>query len=96
MAKVSSCIVDQKQEGSMANKYLVRLTDDEREQLLALTKRGKVAACQVSRVHILLHAYARATDDAIAYAHHSGTATVERIACALSKKAWRWLRDAWP
>jgi transposase len=78
MAEFSSCIVDQTQEGAMAKKYLVTLTDDEREQLLALTTRGKVAARQLSRAHILLHAHAGARDDVIAHALHIGTATVER------------------
>lgn len=62
----------------MAQKYLVTLADDEREQLLALTKRGKVAARQLHRAHILLHAHAGATDDVMAHALHIGTATVER------------------
>lgn len=62
----------------MAKKYHVTLTNDEREQLLAMTKRGKVAARQVNRAHILLHAHAGATDDVMAYALHLGTATVER------------------
>jgi hypothetical protein len=77
MAKLSSCIVDQKQEGFMAKKYLVTLTDDEREQLLAMTKGGKVAARQLGRAHILLHTHAGATDGAIAQALHIGTATVD-------------------
>ena len=62
----------------MAKKYLVTLTDDEREQVLALTKRGKVAARRVSRAHILLQAHAGASDAVIAHALHIGTATVER------------------
>jgi transposase len=62
----------------MAKKYLVTLTDEEREQLHAVTKRGKVAARQLSRAHILLHADAGAGDDVIAHALHVGTATVER------------------
>ena len=62
----------------MAKKYLVTLTDDERAQWLAMTKRGKVAARQLGRAHILLHAHAGATDGAIAQARHIGTATVER------------------
>jgi transposase len=78
MAKLASCIVDQKQEGFMAKKYLVTLTDDEQAQLLAMTKRGKVAARQLGRAHILLHAHAGATDGAIAQALRIGTATVER------------------
>ncbi len=62
----------------MAKKYLVTLTDDEREQWLALTTRGKVAARPLSRAHMLLHAHAGARDDVIAHALHLGTATVER------------------
>lgn len=62
----------------MAKKYFVTLTDDEREHLHAVTKRGKVAARQLSRAHLLLHADAGASDDAIAHALHVGTATVER------------------
>jgi Homeodomain-like domain len=67
-----------KQEGSMAKKSMVTLTDDEREQLLALTKGGRVAARQLSWAHILLHADAGPNDEAIAHALHLGTATVER------------------
>jgi transposase len=78
MPRLSSCILDQKQEDSMAKKYLVTLTDEEREQLLAITKRGKVAARQLHRAHILLHAEAGATDEMMAHALHIGTATVER------------------
>ena len=62
----------------MAKRYHVTLTNDEREQVLAMTKRGKVSARQVNRAHILLHAHAGATDDVIAHALHIGTATVER------------------
>jgi transposase len=62
----------------MAKKYHVTLTNDDREQLLAMTKRGKIAARQVNRAHILLHAHAGATDEVIAHALHIGTATVER------------------
>jgi hypothetical protein len=54
------------------------LTDEERNRLLAMTKRGKVAARQLSRANILLHADADATNDGIARALHIGTATVER------------------
>jgi transposase len=62
----------------MAKKYLVTLTDAEREHLLAMTKRGRGAARQLSRAHLLLHANAGANDEAIAHALHIGTATVER------------------
>jgi hypothetical protein len=62
----------------MAKTYVVTLTDDAREPWLAMTKRVKVAARQLSRAHILLHAHAGATDDGMAHALHIGTATVER------------------
>jgi transposase len=63
----------------MAKKYIVTLTSEEREVLLALTKRGKVAARKLTRAHILLQADAGATDEAIAQALHAGMATVERV-----------------
>ena len=63
----------------MAKKYVVELTDDERQQLLALLKRGKVAARRVQRAQILLQADEGANDGTIAAALHVGVATVERI-----------------
>jgi transposase len=63
----------------MAKKYIVTLTDDERAQLLALTKRGKVSARRLTRAHLLLQADAGLSDEAVAQALHIGTATVERI-----------------
>jgi transposase len=63
----------------MAKKDLVTLTGEERAILLALTKRGKVAARKRTRAHILLQADAGATDEAIARALHAGLATVERV-----------------
>jgi transposase len=63
----------------MTKKYIVNLAGDERAQLLALTKRGKVSARRLSRAHILLQADTGLSDDAIAQALHLGTATVGRI-----------------
>ena len=63
----------------MTKKYIVSLTDAERETLLALTKKGSLKARKLNRAHILLQADAGATDAAIAAALHVGTATVERI-----------------
>jgi len=60
-------------------KYIVDLTEDERRELLDLTKKGKVSARRLNRAHILLQAADGATDHAIAHALHVGTATVERI-----------------
>jgi transposase len=62
-----------------AKRYVVTLTDEERAQLLALTKKGRVAARRLTRAHILLQADAGATQDAIATALHIGRATVVRI-----------------
>jgi FixJ family two-component response regulator len=62
----------------MAKKYVVTLTDDERAQLLALARKGRVSARQLTRAHILLQANAGATDGRIAAALHISTATVER------------------
>jgi transposase len=62
-----------------AKRYVVTLTDEERAQLLALTKKGRVAARWLTRAHILLQANARATQEAIAAALHIGRATVVRI-----------------
>ena len=63
----------------MAKKYIVTLTDDERAQLLALTKRGKVSARRLTRAHLLLQTDAGLSDEAVAQALHIGTATVERL-----------------
>jgi hypothetical protein len=45
----------------MAKRYIVTLTEDERVHLLALTKKGKVSARQLTRAHILLQADAGAS-----------------------------------
>jgi transposase len=62
-----------------AKRYVVTLTDEERAQLLALTKKGRVAARRLTRAHMLLQADAGATQEAIAAALHIGRATVVRI-----------------
>ena len=63
----------------MTKKYIVTLTDEERAQLHALTKRGTVSARRLTRAHLLLQADTGRSDEAIAQALHIGTATVERI-----------------
>ena len=63
----------------MPKLYIVNLTDDERQQLLDLVKKGRASARQLNRAHILLQAHDGATDAAIAAALHVGRATVERI-----------------
>jgi len=60
----------------MAKKYIVTLTDDERAQLGALTKRGTVSARRLTHAHLLLQADAGLADEAIARALPVGTATV--------------------
>lgn len=54
------------------------LTDEERQQLLTLLKKGKVAARTVCRVQILLQADEETSDVVIAAALHVGVATAER------------------
>jgi transposase len=63
----------------MAKKYIITLTDEERDQLRALIKRGKTAAKTVTRAHALLQAADGATDAQIAAALQLGTATLERL-----------------
>jgi len=62
----------------MANRYVVRLEAEEREQLRGLTRKGKAAARTVRRAQTLLLADDGRTDAEIAAALHSGLATVAR------------------
>jgi transposase len=62
----------------MAKRYRVTLTDEERERLRALTRKGKGAARTVRRAQTLLLADEGRTDEAIAAALHSGLSTVAR------------------
>ena len=59
-------------------KYLVDLTDAERDTLQALVRRGKSQARKVTRARILLRAASGATDAEIVTALGVGLATVER------------------
>jgi putative transposase len=59
--------------------YIINLTDDERQQLLDLVKKGRASARKLNRAHILLQAHDGAADEAIAASLHVGRATVERI-----------------
>ena len=64
-------------------KYVVRLTEEERVELLKLVNLGKVAAAKRRRAHILLKAHAGAegsgaTDKQIAEALDVGVITVHR------------------
>lgn len=62
----------------MAKRYVVNLELEEREQLRALTRKGKSAARTVRRAQTLLLADESRTDAEIAAALHSGLATVAR------------------
>ena len=61
-----------------AIKYIVDLTDDEREQLLRLTRGGKASVRKVTRARILLKANGGVIDQEVAKALDTGTATVSR------------------
>jgi transposase len=63
----------------MAKRYIVTLTEEERVHLLALTKKGKVSARQLTRAQILLQADAGGIDTVIAAALHVAIVTVERV-----------------
>jgi transposase len=67
-------------------RYVVTLTDEERTQLLTLTKKGRVAARTLTRAHLLLQADAGATQEAMAAALHIGRATVVRICTRFVEK----------
>ena len=63
----------------MAKRYVVELTEEERAQLQAVGKQGKVVARRLRRAHLLLLAADGYTDTEIAAALHVGVSTVERI-----------------
>ena len=66
----------------MPKKYIVRLTDAEREMLNGLIKQRRAAAQKVLRAHVLLKADAdgpRWTDAEIANAFDCRTQTIENI-----------------
>jgi transposase len=59
-------------------RYRVALTPEEREQLLALTSGGKVAARRLKRAQILLAADRGTSDETVAHTVGAGTSTVYR------------------
>lgn len=66
----------------MNKKYIVRLTEQEREQLDALIRKGKAAASKIKHAHMLLKADANSadwSDEAIAAAFSVHTRTVAGI-----------------
>ena len=62
-----------------AKLYRVNLTQEEREQLLDLTRRGKSSARKVKRSLILCNADAGLTDQQVAEALLVGPSTVSRV-----------------
>ena len=62
----------------MAKRYRVALSDEERERLRAVRRRGTASARMVRRAQTLLLADEGRTDEAIASALHVGASTVER------------------
>jgi len=62
-----------------AAKYIVKLSADEREQLLAITRLGKSSARRITRARILLKADQRLSDEQIARDLAIGSATVGRV-----------------
>jgi transposase len=66
----------------MNKKYLVRLTDDERQELSHLTKTGKAAAYKIEHAHILLPVDANGpnwSDEHVAKALHCHSHTVRHV-----------------
>ena len=63
----------------MNKRFVVALTESERAELLALTRKGTQRARKCRRAQILLLADEGHTDRQIAAALHAGVATVERL-----------------
>ena len=62
-----------------AKKYVVKLTDDERQQLVDLTSKGTIGARKMKRAQILLKADEGLKDEEIVAALNTSRPTVERI-----------------
>lgn len=63
----------------MRKRYIVTLSDDERQILRELIKKGTTSARKLTRAHILLRADEGATDESIAESLHVARTTVERL-----------------
>src|SRR4029450_1610243 len=66
----------------MNKTYMVRLTDDERQELVHLTKSGKAAAYKIKHAHILFHVDANGpnwSDAHVATALHCHGNTVRNV-----------------
>ena len=62
-----------------AIKYIVDLTEGEREQLLQLSRKGTGSARKLARARVLLKADEGLSDERVAQALHLGSATVGRV-----------------
>ncbi len=62
----------------MAKRYRVNLTDEERERLQGLTRKGTASVRLVRRAQTLLLAAEQRRDEEIAQALHIGVSTIER------------------
>ena len=62
-----------------AKKYIVTLTDEERKELLALTRAGEISARKMKRAQILLKADENWKDKDIIAALNTSRSTVERM-----------------
>jgi hypothetical protein len=72
-----------------AQKYIVSLTEEEREHLQHLIRRGKPAARTVTRARILLKADAGCRDQHIVEALSTSLATVERVRQRCVEEGWK-------
>lgn len=63
----------------MPEKYTVNLSVEEQQQLIALTRKGKIASRMLKRAQILLLADEGHPDETIAQMLHVGESTVHRI-----------------
>jgi len=59
-------------------RHLVKLSEEERQDLLGMIRKGNLSARRLTRAHILLQAHDSATDEDTAASLHVGVATVER------------------
>ncbi len=62
----------------MPKKHIVKLTQEQHQQLVEIVKKGKATARMIRRAHTLLMASSGKTDEAIAKILHISVATVER------------------
>ena len=62
-----------------AAKYIVELSAEERDQILAIIRRGKTLTRKITRARILLKAEQRLTDEQISSELGIGSATVGRV-----------------